>query len=183
MVQQIRPRMTAAEFWQLPETDQRLELIDGEVIEMATPVPDHQDVVLNTALVLKELNRTLGGRVYVAPLEVYLDEENLPQPDVMWVAANSRCVVGEKRLEGPPDLIVEVFSPGTTRHDKIKKFNLYQQHGVREYWMIDSHEQYVEVYRLEGEQFVLQGTYEPGQTFESVVLGGRAVDVKALFGG
>lgn len=172
MVQQIRPRMTAAEFWALPETDQRFELIDGEVIEMATPVPGHQDVVLNAALVLRDLNRTLGGRVYVAPLEVYLDKENIPQPDVMWLAPGSRCVVGEKRLEGPPDLIVEVFSPGTTRHDKIKKFNLYQRHGVREYWMIDPHEQYVEVYRLEGEHFVLPGTYGPEGSFESAVLGG-----------
>jgi Uma2 family endonuclease len=183
MVVHDRTRMTAAEFWQLTETsDQRFELIDGEVIEMATPIPDHQDVVLESALFLRQIAKAQGGKVCVAPLEVYLDEHNIPQPDVMWLAPKSQCVVSEKRLVGPPDLIVEVFSPGTRQHDKVTKFRIYQKYGVREYWMIDPAEQFLEVWRLVEGQFAFQGVFVPGETFTSAVLGDYSVQVNELFG-
>jgi Uma2 family endonuclease len=182
MVAPPKPRMTAREFFQLPETDQRLELINGEIIEMGTPIPSHQDSVLNTALLIKQLTQTLGGKVYIAPLEVYLDEDNIPQPDVMWVAPDSRCVIGEKRLQGAPDLVVEVFSPSTQQRDKDDKFKLYQRHGVREYWMLDPVQQFVEVWQLVDGRFALNGVFIAGQTFTSAVLNDQTVEVKALFG-
>src|SRR5687768_16231992 len=130
MVQE-RTRMTADEFFQLPETMQPTELIDGELIASPTPTPKHQLAVGAFFTLIHGL--IPDGVVLFAPLSVYLDEENIPEPDVMWVAENSRCVITEKRLEGPPDLIVEVFSPGTAKRDKRDKFKLYEKHGVREY--------------------------------------------------
>lgn len=181
MAAQVETRMTAAEFFELPESKQPIELLEGELIMSPTPVPNHQRVVFWTAKVVEQL--APNGEVFIAPLDVYLDEDNVPQPDVMWVAEGSQCVIGEKRLEGPPDLVVEVFSPGTVRKDKRQKFKLYEKHGAREYWMMDPQEQYIEVQRLEDRRFVLQGVFEPGDTFESAVLGDKSVEVKALFGG
>src|SRR5262245_47839316 len=119
------------QFVNLPENaDKRFELINGEIIVAYAPVPDHQAAVLSTAILLRSI--VPNGRVFIAPLEVYLDEHNLPQPDVTWVAENSKCVIAPKRLEGPPDLVVEVLSPSTSRYDKTFKFLLYEKHGVRE---------------------------------------------------
>jgi Uma2 family endonuclease len=179
MAEMAKTRMTAAEFFEQPESNQILELIQGELIVSPPPIPRHQRVVGNVFVLVRQL--APNGEVFIAPLEVHLDNDNVPQPDVMWVAEGSTCVVGAKRLEGAPDLIVEVLSPGTEKKDRKDKFHLYQKFGVREYWLVDADEQYVEVYRLENSLFVRQGVFEPGETFDSVVLG-KTVPVSAIFG-
>jgi Uma2 family endonuclease len=178
MVEQTR--MTAAEFEALPDSEQMVELIEGALIVSPPPIPRHQRVVGHTFVLLRQI--APNGEVFIAPIEVYLDEHNIPQPDVLWVAEGSQCVVTEKRLEGAPDMVVEVFSPGTIKKDRKDKFLVYQQFGVREYWMIDADEEYIEVYRLENGVFVRQGVFEPGETFESAVLGGKSVEVGKVFG-
>jgi Uma2 family endonuclease len=179
MVEQTKVRMTAAEFFQLPETTEPIELIDGELIVSPTPIPKHQRVSGRSFILLEKL--IPNGELFYAPMEVYFDDENIPQPDILWIAANSRCVVGEKRLEGPPDLIVEIFSPSTTKRDRREKFNLYERFGVREYWMVDPVGQYVEVYTLADNHYGKLGLYGPGETFTSPVLDNKTVDVSAIF--
>lgn len=172
-------KMTAAQFLELPETNLPTELINGEVFRMPAPQLNHQDVVLQIALFLKQ--RLTNGKVYVAPVDVYLDEINVVQPDVIWIGPdNKRCVSVEgKYLRGAPDLVTEVFSPGTARRDKREKFRLYQKYGVREYWMVDPQEQFIEVWYLAEGKFLLLDVYGPGETFASPLLG--EVDVKNIF--
>src|SRR5690606_14643564 len=106
-------RMTAAEFLELPESNQITELIDGEVSVSPAPLIDHQNVVLETAVILRGL--IPDGRVYIAPSDVYFDDINVVQPDIFWISdKNERCIaVGRKHFRGAPDLIVEVLSSGT----------------------------------------------------------------------
>jgi Uma2 family endonuclease len=179
MADQTQIRMTATEFFQLPQSAQPTELIDGELLVSPSPVPEHQRVSRRLVILLNSI--IPDGELFYAPVDVYLDEANVVQPDILWVAENSRCKIGDKRLEGPPDLIVEVFSPGTARKDKITKFRLYERHGVSEYWMVDPQERYLEVYRLESRQYILQSVYEPGMTFTSPVLNERRIDVSQIF--
>lgn len=179
MVQE-RTRMTAAEFFQLPETTDFTELIDGELIVSPTHIPKHQLAVGAFFTLLHGL--IPDGTVLFAPLSVYLDEENIPEPDVMWVAENSQCVITEKRLEGPPDLIVEIFSPETVKRDKQDKFKLYEKHGVREYWMVDPIQQYLEVWMLVDGRYSLLGVYGPDDSFDSPVLG-KSVSLTGVFVG
>jgi len=176
-----KTRMTAAEFFQLPETNQPTELIDGELIMSATPVPKHQRLNRRFIILLDDL--IPNGELFFAPIGVYFDEENIPEPDIVWVAENSKCVVGDKYLEGPPDLIIEIFSPGTATRDKREKYQLYQRYGVREYWMVDPVGQYVEVCVLKDGKFMQQGVYGPDDSFESPVLGGKTVELKGIFAG
>lgn len=181
MVEQTK--MTAAEFFELPESNAPIELINGALTVSPTPIPLHQDITLNTATLLKQISKIVGGKVFVAPLEVYFDDENVPQPDVMWIAPTRLRVVGEKRLEGPPDLIVEVLSPGTAKNDKETKFRLYEKYQVREYWIVDPVHRLVDVWaRVEG-KFVWQGAYGVGDNFASAVLDGQSIDVAAIFNG
>lgn len=179
MVEQTTIRMTAAEYFELPETTQITELLNGELLVSPTPVPKHQRSVFRTAQLLDDL--IPHGEIFIAPMSVYLDTENIPEPDIIWVSDGGRCVVGEKYLEGPPDLIVEVFSPSTARRNKDDKYELYQRIGVLEYWMIDPDAEYIEVFRLEDGQFVRQGVYGPNATFLSQVLGNQAVDCSIIF--
>jgi Uma2 family endonuclease len=134
----VQTRMTAKEFLELPESNQFIELIHGEVIVIGspTPTPVHQRVVFRVGFLLEPLSQKHGSTVYVAPLSVYLDDENILEPDVMHIAPNSKCTIGEKYLIGTPDLVVEVFSSSTALRDKTNKFRLYEKHGVRKYWML-----------------------------------------------
>ena len=182
MIDQTKTRMTAAEFLALPETNQPTELIEGEMMMAPSPVPQHQDVITDVTVILKRMTKTLGGKVFVAPLDVYLDDNHVVQPDLMWVAEGGQCKITDTHLEGVPDLVVEVLSPGTARRDKTVKFRLYQQHGAREYWMIDPAAEYIEVWTLQEERFVQQGVYGPDENFESAVLGGQNVTVGVIFG-
>jgi len=181
MVEQTR--MTAAEFFELPESNSPIELINGELVVSPTPIPNHQDAVGNTFVLLKQLARITGGKAYVAPLEVYFDEDNVPQPDVMWVSPTRLSVVGPKRLDAPPDLIVEVLSPGTARTDKETKFRLYEKYQVREYWIVDPVHQLVDVWTLVDKKFVWQGAYGVGDTFKSAVFDGQTIEVSTIFTG
>ncbi len=177
-----RTRMTAAEFLALPESNQITELLDGEVTVTPAPSVEHQDAVLSIALFLK-LTVT-DGKVNIAPNDVYLDEENVVQPDVFWAgSAGSRCRIGEdRRWHGAPDLVVEVSSPSTFASDRGHKYDLYEQHGVREYWIVEPQARAVEVYVLQEGRFARRGLYQPGERFESAVLSAQ-VDVSKVFGG
>src|SRR5690606_3367810 len=95
-----RTRMTNAEYFALPETNQLVELWDGELIELAPPTTDHQTASINLIVLLHTL--IPDGRLFHAPTDVVFGEGYVPQPDVVWVAAESRCVIDKKRLIGPP---------------------------------------------------------------------------------
>ncbi|MBI1281642.1 MAG: Uma2 family endonuclease [Anaerolineaceae bacterium] len=180
MAEQIKTRMTAAEFQQLPETNLPLQLLNGEVIEMNASALPHQDVVGNTFVLFKLKIKEFGGKAYVAPVDVYFDELNMPQPDVIWLAPDSRCqMVGTERLSGAPDLIAEVLSPSTAHIDRKEKFHLYEKHGVREYWLIDPRDELIEVWQHQGEGFVRLELFGVGETFMSALIG--HVEVAALF--
>jgi len=174
-----RIRMTVEEFKQLPETNLPTELIDGELIVMPAPKDDHQKLILPIGSYLRQI--VPGGEVRVAPTDVWLGEDCV-QPDVFWVSGpESKCKLGEDGYGyGAPDLVVEVLSPSTAYRDRRTKFNLYQQHGVREYWLADPEGQYIEVYFLESGNFVRQGAFGKVDSFISPVLGGVSIKVGEL---
>lgn len=179
MAEQTNIRMTAAEFFTLPENNRFIELIHGALIPHPTPLIKHQAISGELLMLLSHL--TLTGEVFHGPIDLYVNAENVLQPDLLWIAENSRCTIGAKYLEGPPDLIIEIFSPGMTKRDKSDKFSLYERFGVREYWMVDPVEKYVEVYVWDAGKFVRQGVYGENDQFISAVLAGKTVELSGLF--
>src|SRR5574341_1205654 len=137
MVEITKARVTAEEFFKLPETMHKTELINGEIIAEMPPKHIHQKLVALLHLLLVKL--IPGGEVCLAPSAVHLDEKNVPEPDLFWVSGpESRCKLGDDGWwHGPPDLVIEVFSPSTAVYDRREKFRLYEKYGVREYWMVD----------------------------------------------
>jgi Uma2 family endonuclease len=83
---------------------------------------------------------------------------------------------------GVPDLCIEIILPSSIKNDRADKFTLYEKHGVREYWIVESEGRFVEVYTLSDERFQRQGAYDEQQTFTSSVLG-LMVKVAEIFEG
>jgi len=182
MVDEVRTRLTAAEFARLPETTTPTELICGAVVVTPAPKYIHQKIVFALAKRIEQL--ALGGDVCIAPIDVHLDESNVVQPDVLWVGgAESRARLGEDGYwHGAPDLVVEVLSPASARLDRREKFHLYEKHGVYEYWLVDPEAEYVEVWVLEEGRFERRGIFGPEDSFQSPVLGRKKINLKDVFG-
>lgn len=178
MVDQITTYVSVAEYEALPDSEHPIELIGGELSAVSPPSFIHQVIVVDTSFMLKQLRP--DGRTLVASLSVYLDEKNVLEPDVLWIAPVSQATRLARGVKGAPDLIIEVLSPSTARYDKIVKFQLYEKHGTQEYWIIEPERQQVEVWKRDGTEFVLFGTFGPSDSFDSPTLE-RTVDLKTIF--
>ena len=116
-------------------SEDRYELIGGQVFMMAPPTVKHQDTVTEIAHQFKTYFAGKSCKTLVSPVGVCLDENTAVQPDVLVVCDRSK--IGEKTINGAPDLVVEVSSPSTKVHDLNRKRLLYKEAGVREYWVVD----------------------------------------------
>ena len=172
-------KVTAAEFLSGPETNKIVELINGEIIVAPSPVDPHQEAVGSLYITLA--NQIKSGKWRVAPMDVYLDETNVVQPDIFWVSdENPRCYLFDRKYwHGAPDFVIEILSPGTTRQDRDVKYALYEKHGVREYWIVDANELYIEVYVLRDGRFERLNVFGLGEQLTSPVLG-QTLNVDAL---
>jgi Uma2 family endonuclease len=182
MVDSIRTQMTSAEYWSLPETNQIEELIDGELVMTPPPLDAHQKSSIKTLAVCIQVITT--GELRHAPTGIHFEDGYDFEPDIFWVAPeNDHCVLAPdgRYWHGAPDLIIEILSPSTAYRDRGIKFETYEKHGVREYWLVDPEAAFAEIYRLDDGRFVRLGVFRAGQTFTSPVLG---IDVKvdALLG-
>lgn len=182
MATQSIAKITAESYFQLDDYQEHdlIQLINGEVFIGMPPIPKHQDIVGEIFFLFKTFAKSKGGRAYISPIEVYLDETNVYEPDVLYMSPDSKCKVLGKRLEGAPELVVEVLSPSTAKYDKREKYAGYEQHGVREYWIVDPVHELIDVWTLDGDKFVHQGVYSVDDTFASVVLT-VDIEVKPLF--
>lgn len=136
--------------------DVRYELIDGIAYAMSpAPSVSHQEIVV-------ELTRQIGDalddapcRVLIVPVDVRLprgdeaDEaiDTVVQPDVLVVCDSGK--IDERGVRGAPDWVIEVLSPATAAHDQVKKRDLYERAGVREYWLVHPVDRLVTIYHLE----------------------------------
>lgn len=182
-----RTRLNAqAYLTQYPQTDQPMELIDGEVITMPAPLNRHSRVVSNVMWILQAHTRPQGlGSVQTEPTDVHFDDYNILQPDVFFIHKdNLHCKEGsDGYLHGAPDLCVEVLSESTAKLDRTKKFDIYEHYGVREYWIIDPALRLVEVYQRDGDYLRRTGAYDDTGQFSCLVLPALQVKVEALFEG
>lgn len=121
----------------------RCELIYGRFFLSPGPTPRHQTVLGLLWDRFKIIALHTGGFAAMAPLDVVLAEHSVVQPDVIYLAPGRRGLLGQ-RIEGAPDLLVEVVSPGTARRDRTEKLKLYAESGVSEYWIVDAEERQIE---------------------------------------
>jgi Uma2 family endonuclease len=143
-------RLSVADYLDGAETLRRRELEWGILRDAPSPIYSHQALVTRLVVLLDAHVRPRGlGRVVVAPIDVVLDAERalIVQPDVVFVSAARRSIVS-RQIWGPPDLVVEVLSPGTVRRDRGRKLAWYTRYGVRECWLVVPLRGRIEVHEL-----------------------------------
>ena len=167
----------------LPESEgKRYELIEGELYMVPSPGPNHQNVVfaLSRALHAFIEERRLG-KVMIAPLDVVLSDEDVLQPDIMFVSAQRLSIITDRDIKGPPDLVVEVLSPATAGRDRTIKRAMYLRFGVREYWIVDPAARTVEVLLAGALEFETVRVYSEGTAAASPTIDGLRVEVSSIF--
>jgi Uma2 family endonuclease len=148
-------KMTARQFLELGEDPPgvRLELVNGEIAVSPSPVPDHSYIVLTLAYVLRgHIDENELGQLFT-DVDTIFGEHDVRRPDLLFFRKSRLHLIGEKAMEGPPDLAVEVLSPGTTRVDRRDKFKQYAEGKVRYYWIVDPKMRTIEAYRLVGGKY------------------------------
>ena len=149
-----------------------------------SPSPDllHQDILGNMFYELRQfvLQRKLG-KVFVAPTDVYFNEHDTFQPDILFVSTERKHILKDKRVEGAPDLVVEILSPSTGYYDLAKKKDVYEQYGVKEYWIVDMTLQSIEVLTNQNASFVTLAKAKKIGIVPSRVLPGFQVDLTSVF--
>jgi Uma2 family endonuclease len=140
--------LTYEDYCALPDDGLRYEIIDGFLFSEPSPWLAHQRAVGNLIFVLHAHIRERGlGEVFTR-VDVILDQRTVVVPDIVFVARERAGIVTERAVDGAPDLIVEVLSPGTVRRDRVDKRNAYARHGVRHCWLVDPAETTLEAFEL-----------------------------------
>ncbi len=166
----------------------RYELIEGELFLTPSPGTRHQFVAGNIFLLVSLYVQKAGsGKVFIAPLDVVLDEpakKNTFQPDVIFISNDRLGIIEEARINGAPDLVVEVLSPATIRRDRGKKSRRYFLSGVKEYWLVDPQERLLEIFVPGEKDWQRTGVYEEEdeEPVSSTVLPGLEITARDIFG-
>jgi Uma2 family endonuclease len=171
-----------------PWDDTRYEIIDGELFVSTQPSPEHQYAAGQVTFQRGGWSRqTRLGLVLPAPGLIFADDDNAA-PDVIWLSwQRLRTVRGEDgRLHGPPELVVEVLSPGAEneRRDRDAKLKLYSRRGVDEYWILDTHRRRMEVFRrqpADADVLRLAAVVREDDVIDSPLLPGFGVRLGELF--
>lgn len=167
--------------WSLPEDETRYEVINGKLIKMASPTLLHQKIAARLhAIILFFLDIADVGMVLMSPVDIVLGEQVFI-PDVAFLRKEREHICGEKRVNGAPDMVVEVLSPSTKRRDLTDKMEIYAEHGVEEYWVIAPKAETVDLYVLDGEGYALVGTFGRTDTIQSQVITGFELPLAQLF--
>ena len=144
---------TYDDYCTLPEDmSRRYELLHGDLYMVPAPTTRHQQILNNlNSLIRQQAKSHQLGKVLFAPVDVILgqgDTREVVQPDLVFIAASRRDIVKLHGIEGPPDLVVEILSPGTEGRDRGYKLKLYARYGVPEYWIVDPDAHTVDVYSV-----------------------------------
>jgi Uma2 family endonuclease len=141
-------KLTIEDFESFPDDGMRHEIIDGEHYVTPSPNLRHQAISRNlTVLIGWFLRDHPMGRVYQAPLDVVLSRFDVVEPDLLFVSSAGSADLTKKNVQGAPDLVIEILSPGTRKTDERTKRDRYALFGVREYWIVDPELETIKVQR------------------------------------
>lgn len=176
----LRPRKTVDDYLRLPD-EVRAELFEGEIFLMPAPTFRHQRTSGRLHYRMHgHVHAQKLGEIIPAPFDVVLSDEDVVQPDLVFVATEHLDRVRE-RMYGAPDVVVEILSPSHAERDRIVKRDLYRKHGVREYWMVDTDAETIEVLVLREGAWHLHGIFARSDTVTSPLLPGLSFPVAEIF--
>ena len=170
------------------DSNEHIELIAGVPVKMAPPSPTHQFISMALSAQLHNFLEGKKCRVVTAPFAVRLFEKDgdspetvdtVVEPDISVICDRSR--LDNHGYRGAPEMVIEILSPSTRRHDRMVKLNLYQKAGVKEYWVVSPEEGTVQVHLLTGGRLSLHELYEKDDVAKVNVLDGCFVELSKVF--
>ncbi len=181
MLLDIEKKATVQDYERLEE-GAPYQLIAGELILTPSPTPFHQSISMN-------LSTTLGvfvkqrklGIIFAAPLDVYLSDEDVYQPDLIFIRADRANGLRKDKLRIIPDLVVEVLSPSTAYYDFTRKKEMYCARGVEEYWIVDPEAETIEIMTKQGEIYRTEQLLHNLDILESAMFPGFRMKVEEIF--
>lgn len=168
--------------------NERIEIINGEAVMMAPPTRIHQEILMELSRQLANFLEGKKCKVYPAPFAVRLfekdgdtpeDVDTMVEPDISVVCDHDK--LDKHGCKGAPDLVVEVLSPSTQRHDRLVKLDLYQRAGVREYWIVDPDSSTVQVFMLKAGYLHPHEVYSEKDIAKVNVLDGCFIELAKVF--
>lgn len=161
-IDQDTNKLTYEHYVCIPNDGKRHEIIDGEHYVNPAPNLNHQTISRRFQFQLySQIELTGHGVVFNAPVDVQLTEFDIVQPDLVVVLTANREILTQPKIDGIPDLVIEILSPSNPQHDRDIKKQLYQRAGVREYWIVDPMQTAIEPYVLKEGKYVRQEISEP----------------------
>jgi Uma2 family endonuclease len=176
-------RMTLEDFRALPEGPPYYEYEEGELILVASPTPEHQDIVSELSHLLRQFVRQQQlGRV-VMEVDVYLPDGRGYIPDLAYLTTEHLPLINptDRKIHGAPDLVVEVTS-STPARDRVHKFRVYFGNGVPWYWIVDSNTLAIEEYHATAQGYLRTASVAPGEAFQPQLFPGLAINLVTLLG-
>ena len=163
--------------------DAYYELINGIIVKRSAPTPLHQEISNELSMLLTPyVKKKKLGKIFIAPIDVYLHEHSHVLPDLLFVSkAKNEIIDYSFGIIGVPDLIIEIISPSSISTDKVAKKEDYQNAGVPEYWLIDPANQAVEVYENVKGKFQLFDFAAGEGIVKSSIIKGFELEVKSIF--
>lgn len=174
--------MTIADWLAMDHRQGLHEIIDGELLMAPSPSIAHQRISRELEFRLYSiLKESAAGEVFDAPTGVRLADDTVLEPDLIVVLSENADRVREQYIDGAPDLVVEILSPGTAARDLGVKREHYQRAGVREYWVVDPQSRTIEVLSLERGAFSRAGLFGERDTLKSPLLADLAIDLGEIW--
>jgi Uma2 family endonuclease len=180
----LTDRPTLGEYLSMPEGAPYYQFINGKPVSMPSPTLFHQIISMNLSLLFTLFVRQHRlGTVLAAPLDVYLSDGEYYQPDLIFIS-NERSHIKQERVQGAPDLVVEILSPSNEEDDLTHKRAVYEAFGVREYWIVNPAERTVTVLaNVDGafQQVSAAQSNDNDDSVESALLAGFRVSLADVF--
>ncbi len=177
-------KLTYKDYLELPEEPGfRFEVLAGMLVKDPSPSVLHQRVGQQLSVLLRvhfwEIDPE--GEVFVAPLDTTFGDFTVVQPDILYVSGEQKKILKEVRIDGAPALAVEIISPSSAQKDKIRKLRIYQEAGVRHYWIVDPEERTLQCFSLREGAYVLAAVGMDDEIVEPPGFPGLVIPLKALW--
>ncbi|MBN2533667.1 MAG: Uma2 family endonuclease [Spirochaetales bacterium] len=155
----IKVKLSYKDLLLFPDNGKKNELIDGDHYMKAAPSVQHQAIVRNILYLFERYFRnTKEGIIFCSPLDVYLSDYDIVEPDLVIVCQQNSSIIEDKYIKGSPDIVVEILSPSTMEIDQSLKKHLYEKYGIKEYWIVNPFITEIKQYIIKGTAYVLSNS-------------------------
>jgi Uma2 family endonuclease len=165
-----------------PPDNGNFELLNGQIYFMASPKPSHQRISLRLSYFLAAcvIPNNLG-EIFTAPMDVVFTEYDTFQPDLLFITKERLNIIGENKIEGSPDLVVEILSPSNDANEMSYKRHIYGSKGVKEYWLINVEKQMLTLYKQIDNELRWQKDIQKNEVLKSEIIQEFELELSNIF--